>query len=348
LKNVYVVPPDAKAAVAAASCVGDINKPTRMKLYNAVARAMQSPDFPPAIVAKWAAAAEDKTGTVRLQLLQAFVDDPTCATMVMQESKTSSSENWNKTGWVFRTKDDLEKEWQHLDEERLKAKLAQLMGTARREITHPQTGEPMYEVLEAIKAGTASRDRTMHELTAHANVSSGAAAQELRGLMDARPAASSRAALCDKPADPKAAKKMAAAKKKAQREAAKAEAAAAGLPDPTAKPKPFVHPGLKMCESLRKKLAAATQLCTDLEMAAGDLEADLHTKNVIDMLRSIVAKGDAMVLQLTQETRTARGAVTDAWPQLTAAAEQLQQEFDRELKFSRSRLQGLRKPLKKA
>ena len=345
--------------MADANTVGEIPKAIRMKLYGAVERAFKAPDFPPEIIAKWGAAAHDSSGRVRLQLLQAFVDDPSCATMVVQEAIEQESTTYDGTEYVMLTRDELEREWRHLPPERLAAKVEQLMATAKSQRAHPRTGEVMYEVLGKIQNVTSSAERRNTVLHAHANVASSAAAAELRGFMLKPPAARAPKAIADAaPAeveeDPKkaAAKKRreAAQKKRQEKEAAQAEArakaAAAGLPDPTVKAKPFVHPGVKLSESIRRKVAAATQLRCDIEIAAPDM--DDRSKQVTGMLDAVVGKGDAMVARLTTEVRAARGEVSAAWAELAAEAEKVLEEVETELKFGKSRLQGLKKPAKKA
>jgi hypothetical protein len=336
-RGVYNVPEEAKQAVAAASSVRDIPKGIRMKLYNAVDRAFndRTREIPPSLVAKWGAAGADPSGVSRLKLLEAFVEDPTCATMVMQERMVREQESFANTAYVFMSKDDLEKEWQHLHgggetpSPRFTAKVEELMSTAKSERQHPQTGEVLYEVLGRMERGTSGRDRSSVELSARGRVTDGAAARELRGFMQERPPADGgMKALTDKPKP----KRKAAAKK-----AAKAEA----------KAKPFTHPGAKLEQAVRKKLAAATNLRADLEMAAAADSSDTHTRGVVDLLSALISRGDCVVARVTEEVRNARGAVNDeTWPDVLAAAEAMVDEVDREVKFAKSRLSSLKKPTK--
>ena len=330
----YQVPEDAKQAVAAANTVGDIPKGIRMKLYNAVGRALKAPNFPQHVIAKWAAAADDPTGKVRLELLQAFIHDPTCATMVLNESQVQETTNWDDTSYVFKTQDDLERDWKHLPPPKLEDKVKLLVATARSRRPDPCTGEMMYEVRGRIEHGTRGCDRQRRELQGQTNIDSGAAAQELlQGYMGQShaPRSASLPAIEDgKPqADGKKQKKVAAAKK--QPGAAAAD-----------KRKAFVHPAAKRCEALRKKLAVATTLRGDIEMAVSGTP-DVHTQSVLSMLATIVKKGDAMVARLTDEVRNARCAVNDeTWPALSAEAEQVLDEAEREVKFAKARLLGLK------
>lgn len=330
LASVYNVPEEARLAVAAATHIKDLDKPTRMRLYNAVDRAMKAKDFPAEIVAKWSAAAVDSRrqgGVVRLRMLQAFVADPSCATMVAQESLTQESEDWRRTTWTLRSRDDLEKEWQHLEPERRREKVDKLVATARAQQVHPQTGEELYEVLETMQLGTAGCDRKVAALNVHAGVGSGAVAQQFVDHLEPPPAADLKM-LHDKPAEAaaKKTKKVAAAKKNV-----------------AAKPKPFVHPATKLAAQMGKKMAAATQLRADIELAAAGNTADRHTAQVLEVLEGIVSKGDGLQAELTTAIRAARGAVDDStWPVLKEEADGYMREVDAEVKFARTRLMVLR------
>ncbi|CAK0903296.1 unnamed protein product, partial [Prorocentrum cordatum] len=98
----YIVPDDVKEQILAAVVPGDVDVALRKKLHSAISRALSRPNIPSEIVAKWEA--DSKKNASKFAFLQAYVQDTSCAVMVIQERHTRTKSVYREKTMIWATK----------------------------------------------------------------------------------------------------------------------------------------------------------------------------------------------------------------------------------------------------
>ncbi|MCP4243717.1 MAG: hypothetical protein GY772_24455, partial [bacterium] len=134
----YYIPPAELEQVMAAATPRDLEVGLRNKLQLAMHRAMQKPNVPPEVLARWADAKRDRTGQSSLLCLQEWVKDNSFGTLLVSERCDRKASTFAQEQYIWCTRADLMRDYDGWRSEEGKAHVEKLLAGAKQSRPHPQ------------------------------------------------------------------------------------------------------------------------------------------------------------------------------------------------------------------
>ena len=100
--KLYKVPEETVKMILDATVPSDVDLPTRCKLYSAINRMMERPYVNPKIVARWSA--DSHSNAKKFQFLKEWVQDTSCAEMLVKEKHTRTHSSFEDNTHCWATK----------------------------------------------------------------------------------------------------------------------------------------------------------------------------------------------------------------------------------------------------